>query len=323
MKIIAVDDDKISLDLLNECLSQGGHEHVTLMTSPLEALRMISDTAIAYDCILLDVDMPERSGIQLCADIRSLTRYRNTPILMITRHKDRKAVEQAFAKGATDYITKPFEFFEVLTRIKVAERLVHERQAALDSYIAVQAIAQRSTGSMPSPATRTPDPVLADEQFQITGDKLLSLSVFQNYVEQVTRADDCATSMIAVKIRRIDRIFANTDAVEFTRLLKRVADAVVQQFGPDDVFVTHAGNGVFLCAAEGLAEFDPAVAEAAVQARLDRGPQATRAEIVIGTPLLLTTTPKLNFRRAAKATTARMEQRDLNPADTALLPLSG
>lgn len=325
MKIIAVDDDQISLDLLNECLRQGGYEHVTLRTSPVEALATITETAIAYDCILLDVEMPEKSGIDLCADIRRQTRYRNTPILMITRHMNRTAVEAAFANGATDYITKPFEFFEVLTRIKVAERLVQERQAAIDSYIAVQGIAHQRPANEPSPTTRKPEPIVTEEQFQITGEKLLSLSVFQNYLEQVTRAEDCHINLVAIKVRRIDRIFANTDAVEFIALLKNIADAVLQEFRPAKAFMSHAGNGIFLCAIDNQQDIDPNAIEAAVLSRLKerRLPVAfqsdDRLEIVMGLPLPLTTTPKLNFKRAVKATTARMEQRDMDLINGGLL----
>lgn len=329
MKIIAVDDDKVSLDLLDQCLREGGHEHVSLAASADEALRMLDDTAIAYDCILLDIDMPEKNGIELCADIRRMGRYRNAPILMITRRKDRTAIEQAFANGATDYITKPFEFFEVLTRIKVAERLVQERQAAIDSYIAVQSIASTTPAAGPSPTTRKPAPALTEEQFQITSDKLLSLSVFQNYLEQVTRTEDCQTSLIALKVRHIHRIFADTDAAEFVGLLKEIAEAVIDEFTPGKVFLAHAGNGIFLCAVDGLQEFDPAAAETSILGRLEMAalPRARGAreklEIVVGAPLPLTTTPKLNFKRAAKAATARMEQRDTDLLEETLVPISG
>lgn len=329
MKIIAVDDDGVSLDLLKECLSEGGYEHLTLMSSPTEALNAITNTAIAYDCILLDVEMPEKDGIELCGDIRRLPRYRNTPILMITRNKDRDAVQQAFANGATDYITKPFEFFEVLTRIKVAERLVQERQAAIDSYIAVQNVTARKPETAQMSITRKPDLPLTDEQLQITGKELLSLSVFQNYLEQVTRADGCQINLIALKIRNIDRIFANTGAAEFVKFLKTAAGAITHEFRPEKAFLTHLGNGMFLCATPGIEAFDASVVETGIVRRMERQdlPQVCRKEvpleIITGAPLELGTTPKLNFKRAVKAATARAEQRDNAIGHVGLSMLAG
>ncbi len=149
MKILAVDDDGIALNLLQECLTKGGYKYMTLMSSPVGVVKTLEDTAIPYDCILLDVEMPEINGIDLCLEIRQLAGYRNTPILMITKRSDHKSVKRAFENGATDYITKPFEFFEVLTRIKVAEQLVQERQAAIDSYMAVKSIDDRKVKRPP------------------------------------------------------------------------------------------------------------------------------------------------------------------------------
>ena len=317
MKIIAVDDDDIALGLLNECLCQGGYEHVTLMSSPAMVLDKMMATAMPYECVLLDVEMPGKSGTQLCAEIRDLPRYRNTPIIMITKHADHAAVQQAFANGATDYMTKPFDFFEVLTRIRVAERLVQERQSALDSYVAMQQRAARTDASSPPlRASRRADTVPPLLESEIKSDGILSLSVFQNYLEQIARSDESSVNLMAIKIRRIDEIFAGTTPVEFTCFLKAVADALAQEFRPDTVFMTHSGGGTYLCAHSGTNAIDRAAMQQSVLVRLSLRDlphicrQEIPPEIIIGDPLILTTTAKLNFRRAAKAATARMERRD-------------
>lgn len=316
MKIIAVDDDRISLDLLDECLTQGGYEHVTFLSSPSDVLARLTDTAIAYDCILLDVDMPGKDGIELCGEIRSQPRYRNTPIIMITKHKDHASVERAFANGATDYITKPFEFFEVLTRIRIAELLVRERQAAIDSYASIQQNTGKGTGAAllrSSPAKHLDEDARHPE---IISDKIMSLSVFQNYVERVTRSDDSNTSLIAIKVCHVDRVFANTSAAEFVHFLQMVAVAISEEFPADrNVFMTHAGNGLFLCA--GNVQPMRSVSEMArgIEQNLQIGalPEGRRMQvpvsIAVGDPLDLKPTAKLNFNRATKAAVARMEQR--------------
>ncbi|QIE45546.1 response regulator [Pseudohalocynthiibacter aestuariivivens] len=316
MKIMAVDDDILSLDLLGECLSEGGYECVSLLSSPNDAIKRLTETAIAYECILLDVDMPEKNGIELCAEIRRLPRYASTPIIMITRHKDRRAIEKSFSRGATDYITKPYEFFEVLTRIRIAERLVQERQAAIDSYFAAQNSAR---GKPLLPATlrdrSASSTVMADDP-EIVSEQIMSLSVFQNYLEQVTRTDECTIDLIAIKVRRIDEIFANTSPADFVGFLKTVAGVVVEHFDSKRTFLTHVGNGTFLSAVTGACSATSAELEARMLGRLQtrKLPLVCLREIptalIVGEPLTLKTAPKLNFRRATKAAIARVESRD-------------
>lgn len=318
MKIIAVDDDKVSLELLGECLVHGGYESVDLETSPRTALNKIRDTHQIYDCILLDVDMPEMDGIELCSEIRKLDHHKNTPVLMITRYKHRSAVQKAFVKGATDYITKPFEVLEVLTRIKVAERLVQERKAALDSYMAVHSIEEGRQKTAPILDIRRPErtePVFDLNEIQSADDSVLSPTVFQNYLEQMTKSSSCNLNLVAVQIRRIDRIFRQTSAADFTIFLQSAAHAIVHHFRPNDVFVCQAGNGTFLVTLDASISFMPDHVESQIVRTLSPAitPNAFRTdpdlEVVVGTPLHLPTSPKLNFRRAVKAATARMKQR--------------
>jgi len=329
MKIMVVDDDKVALDLLNECLTQGGYEHVTLMDSSSKVIRKITDTAIAYDCILLDVEMPGKNGIDLCAEIRELARYRNTPIIMITKHKDRVAVEQAFKNGATDYVTKPFEFFEVLTRMRVAERLVQERQAAMDSYVAVQSATRQENRQEPAAAASRAGRAQVVPQQEITSEEIMSLATFQNYLEQVTRTEDCAINLIAVKVRRIAEIFAKSDPVEFVAFLKATADAMIEHTAPEKAFVTHFGNGIFLWAAAPEDGQDSLQTEQSLHALLAKAKlpvicqKDIPPEVIVGEPLTLTTTPKLNFKRACKAAVARVEQRDRGRANVTPLNSRG
>lgn len=324
MKILAVDDDGISLELLNECLSGGGYEQVTLMSCPASAMKALHQSVIAYDCILLDIEMPSQTGIELCAEIRRLPRYRNTPILIITKRQDRAAIERAFAHGATDYITKPFEFFEVLTRIRIAERLVQERQAAIDSYMAVQNVAAWTPSKTTSNTNRKPAITVAPSASPVRDDDFLSLSVFQNYLEQAVRADGARIDLIAIKLRNIEQLFATTTAGEFLLFLRTAAAAIKAIFGAREPFLAHAGKGMFLCAISGADDLDPAAAEAAIMTRLGQDMPAElsyagkETRPVVGPALSLTTTPKLNFKRAAKAATARAENRetDLNALDS-------
>ncbi|MFX0547541.1 response regulator [Roseovarius sp. S1116L3] len=316
MKILAVDDDGIALNLLRECLMQGGYEYVTFMSSPTEVIKTLEGTAIPYDCILLDVEMPEIDGIKLCGEIRKLPRYRNAPILMITKRSDHASIKQAFSNGATDYITKPFEFFEVLSRIKVAEKLVQERQAAIDSYTAIQTSRDRSAhnriaeakGQLWRGADAPPE--------SVERESLISLSTLHNYLEQASVSDGCEIDLIAIKVRQISDIFEKTTATEFLSFLELVGNSAIEVLGDNEAFIAHAGNGVFLYASQCGKKFNLPTKEQALADQLSHRSLCViknfelKPEVVIGTPLSLTATPKLNFRRAVKAATARMENRE-------------
>jgi len=124
MKILAVDDDTIALDMLVLALAQAGHKDVTTCTAPIEALRTLERGDIRFDCLLLDIQMPNVDGIELCAKIRGLPDYQDTPVIMLTAMLDKSYIERAFYAGATDYITKPFDPFEIGARVRVADKMV-------------------------------------------------------------------------------------------------------------------------------------------------------------------------------------------------------
>ena len=88
------------------------------------ALDMIKAQKVPFDCMLLDVDMPEMDGIELCRRIRTVPGYEDKPILMLTAKTDSMSIEKAFAAGANDYIAKPFNLKDIYNRIRVAERLL-------------------------------------------------------------------------------------------------------------------------------------------------------------------------------------------------------
>lgn len=83
-----------------------------------EALQQLQNQSI--DMILLDWNMPELSGIDFLKKVRSIDRYKNLPIIMVTSESAKFNVIEALDAGATDYIVKPVNekiFIEKLSRI--------------------------------------------------------------------------------------------------------------------------------------------------------------------------------------------------------------
>ena len=123
MKILAVDDDQHFLDLLVAVLSDAGYRDVFCAGSAEEALTVALSTGADFDCFLLDVAMPEIDGVELCEKLRATTRYRATPIIMITALHQKPLVRECFDAGATDFLNKPLDGLELGARIRMARML--------------------------------------------------------------------------------------------------------------------------------------------------------------------------------------------------------
>jgi two-component system, OmpR family, copper resistance phosphate regulon response regulator CusR len=80
-----------------------------------------------FDLLILDVNLPVLSGIELCRDIR--TRDKNIPVLMLTALGTTEDKITGFESGADDYLLKPFEFRELLARIRALLKRTHSEDA--------------------------------------------------------------------------------------------------------------------------------------------------------------------------------------------------
>ncbi len=113
-KILVVDDDPAFLAALKTILTPWGIR-MTGLQKP-ECFWEILNVE-KPDLLILDVEMPEINGIELCQVVRTDPQWQNLPILFLTAHQDRETVQQVFTAGADDYITKPIIGPELLTRI--------------------------------------------------------------------------------------------------------------------------------------------------------------------------------------------------------------
>ncbi len=113
-KILAVDDDPLILKALHHTLEPWGIEVFTL-TEPLEFWSTLE--AVIPDLLILDLEMPHISGLELCRVVRNDRRWAELPILFLTVHQDVATMQRVFGVGADDYIGKPIVVPELLARI--------------------------------------------------------------------------------------------------------------------------------------------------------------------------------------------------------------
>ncbi|MGG6240490.1 response regulator [Nodosilinea sp. AN01ver1] len=113
-QVLVVDDDPLVTQALRPLLEPWGMS-VTGLNNPQQFWPVL--TATAPDLLILDVAMPQFSGIDLCQAVRTDPHWQNLPILFLTAHRDADTVQQVFRAGADDYISKPIVGPELLTRV--------------------------------------------------------------------------------------------------------------------------------------------------------------------------------------------------------------
>ena len=118
-KILIVDDDPVNLEFFQLMLSKLGFV-VEKASDGLEAMEKLN--VFHPDLILLDNIMPKMSGWEITKNLKSDPKYKNIPIIMFSALDDVKDKIAGFELGIDDYITKPFNFSEVLARIKATLR---------------------------------------------------------------------------------------------------------------------------------------------------------------------------------------------------------
>lgn len=113
--IVAIDDDKIILKIIESSLTKEGYTAHTY-TNPVEAIKQIKD--LQPDAILLDRIMPEMDGNDVIAALQNDDYTRNIPIIMLTALGDVSSITASLGLGARDYIVKPFDHDNLIIRLK-------------------------------------------------------------------------------------------------------------------------------------------------------------------------------------------------------------
>lgn len=113
-RLLAVDDDPQILAAV-ESLLQPLKLDIKTLSDPLEFWDTLEATQ--PDLLILDLDMPFLSGLELCRGVRSSTRWCELPILFLSASSDSDTIHRLFSVGADDFVNKPFTGPELATRI--------------------------------------------------------------------------------------------------------------------------------------------------------------------------------------------------------------
>lgn len=148
--ILVVDDNQQNVELIQAYLEDLPCKVVTAFDG-LQAIKYIEDPdQPTPDLILLDVMMPKMSGFEVCKKLKNDNKTRTIPIMMVTALNELGDIERGVESGTDDFVTKPVNKLELVTRVKSLLRVRHLKRELdrTEAYIRdIESIEGRGNGS--------------------------------------------------------------------------------------------------------------------------------------------------------------------------------
>lgn len=207
-KILVVDDDEDILRLVSGALRTRGYETLTAATGAEGICLSVTERP---DLIILDIELPDKDGIEVCQDIR---RTNVVPIIFLTVRGEETDVVLGLGVGADSYMTKPFRVTELVARAEAtlrretvyAERKRHRKIIAIkDLSLDLSAYELRKSG----------------ELIQLTATEFHLLQALAEHPDQVLTRDQLLDHVWDL---RADGIYTRTVDVHIGRLRKKIED---------------------------------------------------------------------------------------------------
>jgi signal transduction histidine kinase len=133
--ILVVDDTPANLQVLVGMLKEHGHRVRPVLEGRL-ALRAAK--AEVPDLVLLDINMPDMNGFEVCEQFKADPKLADTPVIFISGNNETADKVRAFSVGGVDYVTKPFQMAEVEARVATHLELRRKRRELQESLVALR-----------------------------------------------------------------------------------------------------------------------------------------------------------------------------------------
>jgi PAS domain S-box-containing protein len=195
-KILIVDDDKNICRSLSFSFTEEGYSALETYSGS-DAIRKVK--SFNPDLILLDIILPDMTGMEVCKVIKEDEATRHIPIIMLTAMGDRVTKTDGFGSGADDYISKPYDTFDVLARVKAHLRtklLYDEVKADERDYAAILEMTKKLTTSLNARDT---------------------LSFIVNKMAEITNSSRCSILYIGMN-KNVGYVIASSDDINLRQL---------------------------------------------------------------------------------------------------------
>jgi PAS domain S-box-containing protein len=141
MKVLAADDDAVSLRMLQAALTRWGHEVVAVRDGHAAWRALLEDLDIAV--AIIDWSMPGVDGVELCRLAREAFTERSIYLILLTARTGTENLVEGFTAGADDYVTKPFRADELRARVDVGLRVASLQRSVSERFVALEAAERR------------------------------------------------------------------------------------------------------------------------------------------------------------------------------------
>jgi len=128
LNILVAEDNKVNQQVLEGILKHAGHR-VTVTESGDQALDILSQNIDKIDLLIVDMNMPEKSGIEVIKSLRFMDTQRPVPVIMLTADATPEAREISLNAGANSFLTKPVDARVLLEKVSVLTRHVKKQKA--------------------------------------------------------------------------------------------------------------------------------------------------------------------------------------------------
>ena len=226
-RILIVDDEPFNTNLLERILRRAGYNSVLSVTDPRQANSVYSD--FCPDILLLDITMPHKDGFQVMEELVDIQSDEYFPIVILTGLDDRETRLKALSNGAKDFLNKPLDRTEVLTRIRnllevrMLFKMVNDQNEMLE-----ERVAERTQELQLEIIER--QKIEQDNIRQATHDRLTELpnetllySRVQEAIENTETAKE-PTALLLVALNRFSEINRTLGYQNGDRLLQQVAE---------------------------------------------------------------------------------------------------
>lgn len=239
MRILVVDDDPLFCDLMSMELAACGYTDVHIVNSGAEAIDLVREPSRLFSCALLDIDMPGMNGIELCRALRAEVNTSDIPIVMVTARSEIESVDEAFAAGATDYLTKPLNRRELQGRMTMASGIARERAA-------------RQAALLQKDDTRR---LHFADTFRLEMDySCLDYLALQNYVLKLGAMSMFSQVAIGFQVANARQLFMTLDNSTFQDSMSDIAEIIAEALIANDAILSYAGSGTFVALAKRVPE---------------------------------------------------------------------
>ncbi|MGH9397715.1 MAG: response regulator [Terriglobia bacterium] len=245
-RVMAVDDDPQVLDLLRSLLTPRGIS-LKALGDPLQFWEEFR--AFAPDLLVLDVDMPFLSGVELCRVVRNDSHHAETPIIFLTRHNDPDTIQRIFSAGADDFVAKPIVGPELLTRIFNRLERVRMLRSIAETDLLTGTLNRRKSGQM-----------MAD------------------FIE-LSRKHDQPFSLAALEVGDLPQVNREHGPGAGDRALEQIARALRGSFRSEDI-VARWGGCEFVVGMYGLNRYDGVERFGELMARIQKKTFLSAAGVV-------------------------------------------